>query len=870
MKTRLNYVLTSLIIVLSLASCATFNVRFESAREWIEGKPFPVRINISKTDKIANVLLHYSFNEGAEKTVGMAQTGSSFTYTIPGEEVKAGVLRYHITYRYKDKGKSLNASPVTILTFEQARRKYTKELSSRISFSPPSQVPINRDARLIVTVKASKPSTRVSFYCKTPEQSSFRETVLKNENGSFVATVSEDELQSGYNTYYFRVTEEHEDVGGLEVLVHDRGSTNPFQFDILTLVQLEKLIRDELYASIAHQAPREVYVTRDLELKLSVSYASNTFIQDFSRSALSAEIFYKSPRSDFKRGVMSGSRNQFSYIVPSVELETGYNAYYFRVTDDIEDIGTVSVEYPASGNLFSYDILSVEEIRGLKTSALFQRISHNPVLTADGISSLYLDLHVKNAGAATSAALYFKKPEINQYKSVSMTREGNIFKGAISIEDQQNGYTQYYFVVTETDEDVGTVSAMFPENGRSRPFRFTVRDKNVIKAELEEELRARLTHRPVISAAEGEDLKLMINVANPKSGTLVYFYHRKPGENSFRQTQLPGNGPQFTMVVPKRDISAGYSQYYFEVREPHSYFGYIAATVASPREPYEFEIRTLKDVILDGIDFTPLSDVEYGVPVTAQITLNNIPSGTRVFFRYRLADDTLDYLSVEMKRDEAVYSTALSSAVLQEGKRIDYFISISVDQEEFTYPDESIIPLYFYVKEQLVDTSGEETVFGTTGRLVSNMLEGRVYQLETGTSELPHSMHKDYQSLIVLYTRKLDIPPRNFMEGFPGLENVFEWFGVQYRGMITIRESGQYNFRLLSDDGSKLFVDSNLVIDNDGTHAPKSKTGGIYLSPGTYPIRVDYFQGPKMQIALQLFVTPPGEEERIFDLKDFE
>jgi hypothetical protein len=79
-----------------------------------------------------------------------------------------------------------------------------------------------------------------------------------------------------------------------------------------------------------------------------------------------------------------------------------------------------------------------------------------------------------------------------------------------------------------------------------------------------------------------------------------------------------------------------------------------------------------------------------------------------------------------------------------------------------------------------------------------------------------------------------------------------------------------YKFRLLSDDGSKLYIDSILIIDNDGTHAPKSITGEIYLSPGTYPIRVDYFQGPKMQIALQLFVTLPGEEERLFDLKDFE
>jgi hypothetical protein len=871
MKKRLNYVLMALITVIGLAGCATLNVRFDSAREWIEGKPFPVQITISKTDKISNVLLHYCFNGTAEKTVSMNQNGSYFTYTIQGGEVVAGVLHYHISYRYKDKGRSINASPVSILSFEQARQKYTQELRSRISFSPPAQVPINRDARLLVQVKSPKPGTRVLFYHKTPDQSSFRETELRNENGRFNAVVSKDELQAGYNTYYFLVTEEHEDVGKLEVFVHDRTSANPFQFDILTLEKLKEVIKAELYASISHQVPRNVYVTRDLELKLAVSYASDTFIRDFSKNALSAEIFYKSPTSNFKKGLMSGARDQFSYIVPSMELEAGYNAYYFKVTDEIEDIGSVTVEYPASGSLFFYDILSVEEIRTIKTNALYQRVSHTPVTTADGITTLYIDLTVKNAGAHTAATLYFKKPKTINYKSANMTREGNTFRGAISIDDQQNGYTRYYFMVTEADEDVGTVSAVFPENGRSRPIQYTVLDKNVIKARLQSELLARLTHRPVTSVAEGEDLKLTINVANMKSGTLVYFYHRKPGESSYRQTQLSGKGPQFTMVVPKQDIRAGYSQYYFEVKEPHNYFGYIGATVASASAPYEFEIRTLKEVILDGIDFTPLSDVEYATPVEAKITLNNIPPGTRIYFKYRLAGDTLDYLSVEMKREEAVYSTILSPAVLQAGKRIDYFISISVDQDEFTYPDESIIPLYFYVKKQLVEEkSGDETVFGTTGRLESNMLEGRIYQLEVGTKTLPQSMHKDYESLIVLYARKLDIAPRNFTEGFPGLENVFEWFGIQYRGMITIREAGLYNFRLLSDDGSKLFVDSNLVIDNDGTHAPKSKTGGIYLSPGTYPIRVDYFQGPKVQIALQLFVTLPGEEEKLFDLKDFE
>jgi len=871
MKKRYKYLPCVLFIIFCLASCATYNIRVDSKREWIEGKPFPVQITVSKTDKISDVVLHYSFNDTSKKTVEMNQDGKYFTYTIPGEEVVPGVLRYNVSYTYKDKNKSIGSVSVRILTFKEAKQKFTKELNARISFSPPAQVPINRDEQLIVNVKSPKPSTKVTFYYKIPEQASFQETELKNVNGNFTAVISRNELQAGYNTYYFRVTEDNADVGELEVFVGERDSTDPFQFTILSLAELKEVIIKELSKSISHTIPQDVYATRDLELSLAVNYGSSTFIREFSKDSVSIEIFYKSSTSDFKHGVMSGAKNQFKYVVSSMDLKSGYNSYYFKVTDDIEDIGAVTVEYPARRELFSYKILTIEEIRQIKTGSLYQRISHTPVEEVDGISDLYLKLQVENAGASTTAVLFFKKPTSDKYKSLNMTKDEDIFTGAISIDEQQNGYTQYYFMVTEADNDLGMISAEYPENGPKSPIQYTVLDKNVVKTRLESDLLARISHRPVTSAAEGEDLKLTINVTNIKSGTLVYFYHRKPGESSYRQTKLSGNGPQFTMVMPKQDIRAGYSQYYFEVKEPHNYFGYIEATIATSTAPYEFEISKLKDAILDGVDFTPLSDAEYGTPVEAKITLNNNPEGTRVYLRYRLSDDTLDYLSVEMKqKNETEYVAVLSPAILQESKRIDYYISIIADEDEFTYPDESIIPLYFYIKQQLVEDSGDESVFGTTGRTETNMLEGRIFQLEPGTKKLPQNMHKDYESLVVLYTRKLDIPSRNFTQGFPGLENVFEWFGIQYRGSITIKESGLYKFRLLSDDGSKLYIDSILIIDNDGTHAPKSKTGEIYLSPGTYPIRVDYFQGPRMQIALQLFVQLPGEDEKLFDLKDFE
>jgi hypothetical protein len=172
-----------------------------------------------------------------------------------------------------------------------------------------------------------------------------------------------------------------------------------------------------------------VYATRDLELSLSVNYGSSTFIHEFTKDSVSVEIFYKSPTSNFKRGVMSGSNNQFKYIISSMDLKSGYNSYYFKVMDDIEDIGTVTVEYPALRELFSYNILTIEEIRKIKTRSLYQRISHTPVKEVDGVSDLYLKLQVENAGASTTAVLFFKKPTSDKYKSLNMTKTETFLQG---------------------------------------------------------------------------------------------------------------------------------------------------------------------------------------------------------------------------------------------------------------------------------------------------------------------------------------------------------------------------------------------------------------------------------------------------------
>ncbi len=62
-------------------------------------------------------------------------------------------------------------------------------------------------------------------------------------------------------------------------------------------------------------------------------------------------------------------------------------------------------------------------------------------------------------------------------------------------------------------------------------------------------------------------------------------------------------------------------------------------------------------------------------------------------------------------------------------------------------------------------------------------------------------------------------------------------------GSITIDKTDNYNFRLISDDGSYLYIDDKLVIDNSGSHGAQIVDGEVALSAGKHRIKILYQQG---------------------------
>jgi len=67
-------------------------------------------------------------------------------------------------------------------------------------------------------------------------------------------------------------------------------------------------------------------------------------------------------------------------------------------------------------------------------------------------------------------------------------------------------------------------------------------------------------------------------------------------------------------------------------------------------------------------------------------------------------------------------------------------------------------------------------------------------------------------------------------------------FAVEFSGYINIITAGDYTFFTSSQDGSRLYIDDQVVVDNDNVHEVIDQSGTINLVEGAHPIRVTYFK----------------------------
>lgn len=67
-------------------------------------------------------------------------------------------------------------------------------------------------------------------------------------------------------------------------------------------------------------------------------------------------------------------------------------------------------------------------------------------------------------------------------------------------------------------------------------------------------------------------------------------------------------------------------------------------------------------------------------------------------------------------------------------------------------------------------------------------------------------------------------------------------FAYEFRTLIRIPQKGIYQFYTFSDDGSVIYINDKLVVNNDGGHSSREAVGKVALDKGFHEMRVLYFE----------------------------
>lgn len=116
-------------------------------------------------------------------------------------------------------------------------------------------------------------------------------------------------------------------------------------------------------------------------------------------------------------------------------------------------------------------------------------------------------------------------------------------------------------------------------------------------------------------------------------------------------------------------------------------------------------------------------------------------------------------------------------------------------------------------------------------------------------------------------TKELDdveADSRGEIKEFAIMDNMgTEAYGMIMTGHINIEKTGVYRFYTRSDDGSVLKIDGDVIVNNDGWHAPTQKSGAVALGEGWHMFELSFIQAGGGQFLEVLWSGPDFERKEI-------
>mgnify|MGYP003322188538 FL=1 len=114
----------------------------------------------------------------------------------------------------------------------------------------------------------------------------------------------------------------------------------------------------------------------------------------------------------------------------------------------------------------------------------------------------------------------------------------------------------------------------------------------------------------------------------------------------------------------------------------------------------------------------------------------------------------------------------------------------------------------------------------------------------------------------LILTRFDDVIDFNWGNGSPDPSIPNNDYQVRWTGTIFADSEGEFDFRTHTDDGLRLYIDGELVIDHWFDMGPTSKYGTRVLTQGLHECVMEYYENGGGAVA-QLYWTPPGGSETL-------
>ena len=98
-----------------------------------------------------------------------------------------------------------------------------------------------------------------------------------------------------------------------------------------------------------------------------------------------------------------------------------------------------------------------------------------------------------------------------------------------------------------------------------------------------------------------------------------------------------------------------------------------------------------------------------------------------------------------------------------------------------------------------------------------------------------------------------------------GIDDTLNHYCMLIEAPFKVKTEEEYQFTLTTDDGSRFYIDGELLIVNDGAHGPIEKKVSKVLGKGIHDLKIEFFDYDKLQTLVFKYSTPTIEEREYND-----